>query len=138
MRYPVLSHEHDIEYALSDLIDMVDTTYAVTECAIAGLSDGARMAANVANMRNDRIRTVGLFSPVLHRDQISKDPTQNYFVYAGKNDMFFLSGERFHRRMNHAHIPHRFIILEGSHNWRMWRMCLADFIEEADVTLHTL
>ena len=43
---------------------MIDTTYQVTDlCAVAGLSDGARIAANIANTRPDRIRTVGLFSP---------------------------------------------------------------------------
>lgn len=128
IRYPELSHEHQLEYAVSDLIDMIDTTYAVTECAVAGLSDGARIAANIANTRPDRIRTVGLFSPVLHKKQVPKDSTQTYYIYVGKNDMFFLSGERFHRRMNRAQRPHRFIVLEGSHNWRMWRRCLSDFI----------
>ena len=128
--YGKLSREHEIEHAISDLIDMIDTTYSVSSCAIAGLSDGARMAANVANTRPDRIRQVGLFSPVLHKDQLPKDSTQIYAIYAGKNDMFFLSAERFHRRLNRAHYPHEFIVLNGSHNWRMWRQCLSLFLEQ--------
>ena len=128
LHYGKLSHEHEIEHAISDLIDMVDTTYSVSSCAIAGLSDGARMAANVANTRPDRIRQVGLFSPVLRKDQLPQDTTQRYYVYAGKNDMFFLSGERFHRRMNRAGCPHEFIVFNGNHNWRMWRQCLSSFL----------
>ena len=83
-----LSHEHQIEYALSDLIDMIDSTYCVSTCSIAGLSDGARMAANIANLRPDRISDVGLFSPVLHKDQLPRDSTQSYSIYVGKNDFF--------------------------------------------------
>ena len=130
--YPRLSCEHEIEYAISDLIDMIDTTYTVSSCAVAGLSDGARMAANVANLRPDRIRTVGLFSPVLHKDQLPKDSTQAYAVYVGQNDMFFANGDRFHRRMNRAGLDHRWTVFPGYHNWHMWRQCLADFLRVAD------
>lgn len=129
--YGKLSREHDIECAISDLIDMVDTTYAVSsDCAIAGLSDGARMSANVANKRPDRIRHVGLFSPVLRKEQLPRDTTQEVILFAGKNDMFFHNGERFNRRLNKAGQPHRFIVLNGSHNWRMWRQCLSQFLEQ--------
>lgn len=129
--YGKLTHEHVLEYAISDLIDHIDTTYQVSDCAIAGLSDGARMAANVANLRPDRIRTVGLFSPVLHKDQLPKDSTQHYSVYVGTKDIFAPSGKRFHRRMTRAGYPHRFIHFHGNHNWRMWRLCLSDFLNSS-------
>lgn len=130
IHYGKLSREHDLELAISDLIDMVDTTYNVSsDCAIAGLSDGARMAANVANKRPDKIRQVGLFTPVLHKDQLPKDSTQVFSIFAGKKDIFFQSGERFNRRLNKIHQPHQFIVLEDSHNWRMWRHCLSQFLE---------
>ena len=129
-RYPRISKEHEIEYAISELMAMVDTTYQVsTFCAIAGLSDGARIAANVANLRPDCIHTVGLFSPVLHKDQLPSDSTQSYLIYVGKQDIFKSSGKRFHRRMNKAGYPHRFIERKGNHNWRMWQACFADFLE---------
>ena len=131
MRYGKLSHEHELEYAISDLMTMIDTTYNVTdECSIAGLSDGARIAANVANTRPDKIRTVGLFSPVLHKDQLPKDPTQVYRIYVGKNDFLKPSGKRFHRRMTKAGYPHQYRELKGSHNWLIWRQCLADFLTQ--------
>ena len=131
MRYGKLSHEHELEYAISDLMTMIDTTYNVTdECSIAGLSDGARIAANVANTRPDKIRTVGLFSPVLHKDQLPKDPTQVYRIYVGKNDFLKPRGNRFHRRMTKAGYPHQYSELKGSHNWLIWRQCLADFLTQ--------
>lgn len=129
-RYGRVSREHEIEYSISELMAMVDTTYSVSSrCAIAGLSDGARIAANVANLRSDCVRSVGLFSPVLHKEQLPKDSTQTYYIYVGTKDIFAASGKRFHRRMKHAGYPHRFIELPGGHNWRMWRMCLSDFLE---------
>jgi enterochelin esterase family protein len=128
--YGKLSREHELEYAISDLIDMIDTTYLVSACAVAGLSDGGRMAANVANRRPDRISAVGLFSPVLHKDQLPADTMQLYAVYVGKNDIFLASGKRFHKRMNKAGYPHRWIVLPGHHDWKVWRRCLADFLEQ--------
>ena len=127
--YSALSREHDLEYAISDLIDKVDSTYRVTTCAIAGLSDGGRMAANAANKRPDRLRTVALFSPVLHKDQLPKDSTQNYYVYVGTSDMFYASGKRFHKNMVKANRPHHFIEkAKGHHTWPMWRWCISDFL----------
>ena len=129
-RYGRVSREHEIEYSISELIAMIDSTYAVSSyCAIAGLSDGARIAANVANLRPERVRTVGLFSPVLHKDQLPQDSTQAYYIYVGTKDVFAGSGKRFHRRMKRAGYPHQFIELPGSHDWRMWRMCLSNFLE---------
>lgn len=131
MRYPRISKEHEIEYSISELMTMIDTTYAVSNnCIIAGLSDGARIAANVANLRPDCIRKVGLFSPVLHKDQLPNDSTQTYFIYVGKQDMFRANGKRFHRRMLKAGYPHQYIELKGRHNWRMWQTCFADFLEK--------
>ena len=136
IRYLELSNEHKLEYAISDLMSMIDTTYATTDqCAIAGLSDGARMAANVANIRPDRIRFVGLFSPVLYKEQLPKDPSQTYLIYVGKNDIFKANGKRFHKRLTKADYPHQFIEIQGSHDWPVWRKCLSDFLEKISCTL---
>lgn len=135
MHYAKLSHEHELEYAISDLMTMIDTTYAVAEeCAIAGLSDGARIAANVANTRPDKIRTVGLFSPVLHKDQLpvtgNSSPVTHYYIYVGKNDFLKPSGKRFHRRMTKAGYPHHYTEMKGKHTWHVWQQCLADFLTQ--------
>ena len=130
IRYPRLSHEHEVERALSDLIDMIDTTYYVSSCAMAGLSDGGRIAANAANRRPDRISTVGLFSPVLYKDQLPDDSTQTYYIYVGNSDMFYINGNRFHRRLQKAGYPHTFIVMKGSHNWKVWKQCLSDLLQK--------
>ena len=127
--YGKLCREHQLEEALSDLIDMIDSTYNVSECVVAGLSDGGRMSANVANRRPDRIRAVGLFSPVLRKDQLPKDSTQDYSVYVGKQDFLRASGKRFHRYLTKQNFPHRFYQPDGKHNWVMWRKCLSHFLE---------
>ena len=130
-RYGRVSREHEIEYSISELMAMVDTTYAVSGyCSIAGLSDGARIAANVANLRPDCIHSVGLFSPVLHKDQLPRDSTQNYYVYVGTKDMFKGSGKRYHKRMIKAGYRHQFIELKGRHDWKVWQACLSDFLEK--------
>ena len=132
-RYGRVSREHEIEYSISELMAMVDTTYAVSGyCAIAGLSDGARIAANVANLRPDCIRSVGLFSPVLKKDQLPKDTTQHYYVYVGTKDMFKASGKRYHKRMRKLGFGHQFIELKGRHDWKMWQACFSDFIERLE------
>ena len=127
--YSQLSHEHILEYAVSDLMTMIDTTYAVTEqCSVAGLSDGARIAANIANIRPDRIYTVGLFSPVLSKKQLPINTGQQFYIYVGKNDFFKPNGKRFHRRMNKAGYPHLYIENKGNHDWPVWRQNLSDFL----------
>lgn len=130
-RYSRLRREHILEYAVSDLIDFIDSTYHTTGiCAIAGLSDGARISANVSNIRPDRVRAVGLFSPVLRKEQLPKDSTQNYYIYVGKGDIFYANSCRFHRRMNRRHLVHRFIVLRGTHDWPVWRSSLSAFLEQ--------
>ena len=137
MRYHRLSHEHEIEHAISDLMDMMDTTYHVSTCAIAGLSDGARMAANVANVRPDRICAVGLFSPVLHREQLPdttgitprvRSSLCPYHVYVGTKDIFSGNGRRYYKRLCRRNDQARLVELPENHTWRMWRQCLSDFL----------
>ena len=134
--YASLSYEHQLEYALSDLIDCIDTLYDVSSyCVVAGLSDGARMAANLANTRPERIREVGLFSPVLHKDQLPQDSTQRISVYVGSADIFAPNGRRYHRRLQKKNYPHQWIVLHGAnHDWPVWRQCLSHFLEHLSLT----
>lgn len=129
LRYPGLIHEHQVEYALSDLIDMIDTTFCVSSCTVAGLSDGARMAINLANKRPDRIRKLAVFSPVWYKDQIPQDSTQTYYIYAGKRDYFYPYGQRFLRFLEQTGQPHQWIVFDEKHNWPMWRKCLSHYLQ---------
>lgn len=130
LRYPRISREHDLERAVSDLIDMIDSTYSVSSCAVAGLSDGARIAANIANYRPDRVKEVGLFCPVVYKAQLPKDTGLHYSIYIGKQDFLRPNGKRFHRRMNKRNFPHRYIELDGKHNWSTWQECFRLFIRQ--------
>lgn len=123
-----MSREHQIEKSVSLLIDSLDSLYHPTTCAVAGLSDGARIAANIANYRPDRIHEVGLFSPVLYKAQLPKDTNLYYSIYIGKQDFLKPNGKRFHRRLQKNNFPHTFIELHGKHNWTMWQQCLREFL----------
>ena len=129
IRYPRISCEHDLEKAVSDLIDIIDSTYSVSTCAVAGLSDGARIAANIANYRPDRVKEVGLFCPVIYKAQLPKDSTLHYSIYIGTKDFLRPNGKRFHKRMNKRNFPHQYIELSGKHNWSMWQECLKHFLK---------
>ncbi|MBP5659642.1 MAG: hypothetical protein J6W89_06485 [Paludibacteraceae bacterium] len=133
--YSRLCHDHDIEHAVVELIQMVDTTYRVSgERLIAGLSDGARLAANVANLLPEYFQAVGLFSPVVHKDQLPSNigyPAPTYYVYTGKGDFFCGNAKRFKRRLQRAQIPYEYTESFGGHNWRNWRFYLSDFLTKS-------
>ena len=129
MNYPRLSHSNDIEHALVALIAMVDSTYRVSDKRyIAGFSDGARMAANTANMLPGYFSAVGLFSPVVRKEQMPQDSVA-YTICTGKADMFHPNAKRLHRRMERKHIPHRYTVSDGGHTWRNWRRYLSEFLQ---------
>ena len=130
LNYSRLCHDHDIERALVELTAFVDTAYRVSnKHYIAGLSDGARIAANTANLLPDYFSAVGLFSPVVHKEQMPKD-SATYYVYTGIKDMFHGNAKRFNRRLEKAQAPHEYTETIGGHTWRNWRLYLSDFMQK--------
>ena len=126
--YPRLCHDHDIEKALVELVQMVDSTYLVSDKHyIVGFSDGARLAANTANLLPGYFSSVGLFSPVVHKEQLPKDSAM-YYIYTGQRDMFHGNAKRFNRRMDKAQAPHEYSETIGGHTWRNWRLYLSDYM----------
>ncbi|MBR1877926.1 MAG: hypothetical protein IJ814_02850 [Paludibacteraceae bacterium] len=131
MHYPRLCHDKNIEHAIVELVQQVDSLYPTSEhCAIAGLSDGARIASNVANALPDRFSAVGFFSPVIPTDHTPtlKSARVATYIYVGKNDLFYPGAKRLHKRLDKRQYSHEFIVTEGSHVWRNWRMYLSDFL----------
>jgi len=137
--YSRLCHDHNIEQALVELTAWIDSTFRVSDKHyIAGLSDGARLAANAANLLPGYFSAVGLFSPVVHKEQLPTTndqlPTTNderpttYYVYTGKSDMFHGNAKRFNRRLQKAQAPHEYTETLGGHTWRNWRLYLSDFM----------
>lgn len=135
--YPRLCRDHSLELALEDLMQYMDTTYRVSDQRyIAGFSSGARIAANIVNRYPDKFQAVGLFSPVVYKEQIpQKSQISNhksqisYHIYMGRSDMFINNGRRFHKRLTKSGIDHFYMESEGAHTWRNWRIYLTDFLE---------
>ena len=127
--YPRLCHDHDIELGLLELIQMVDTMYCSSgKRYIAGLSDGARIAANTSNLMPGYFAAVGMFSPVVHKKQLPQDSAAVY-VYTGKKDMFHTNAKRFYRRLEKKQTTRVYYMeTTGGHTWRNWRIYLSDFL----------
>ena len=138
--YPRQKRARIVEQSLLELRQHIDTAYNVTgRNFIAGLSDGARVAANVAKLDPNHFYAVGMFSPVVPPKQrktdpdIFNDPATNltiYTIYAGKDDIFYNNAKKLHKRMNKEGIPHEYIEIGGGHYWRAWRECLIRFFEQ--------
>lgn len=133
LHYSQLCRDHSLEFAWKDLMLHIDTTYRVSGYyAIAGLSSGARIAVNIANRYPGMFQAVGLFSPVVYREQMPSSDTLDmateYYIYAGKNDFFLHSGRRFHQRLAKKGVPHSYTETIGGHTWRNWRLYLTDFL----------
>ena len=128
--YPRLCRDHSLELALEDLMQYMDTTYRVSDQRyIAGFSSGARIAANIVNRYPDKFQAVGLFSPVVYKEQMPKADIPPFYIYMGKDDMFINNGRRFHKRLTKSGIDHFYMESEGAHTWRNWRTYLADFLK---------
>ena len=129
VHYPRLCRDHSFEHALEDLMQYIDTTYRVSgQCYIAGFSSGARIAANIYNRYPGTFQAVGLFSPVVYKEQLPKDTTAAIYVYTGKRDMFYGNAKRFHRRLEKQKTAHCYVETIGGHTWRNWRIYLSDFL----------
>lgn len=131
VHYPRRCRNHSLEHALEDLMLHIDTTYRVSDQRyIAGFSSGARIAANIVNRYPDKFQAVGLFSPVVYKEQMLSSNTEMLIaVYMGKKDMFINNGRRFHKRLTKKGVPHIYIETIGGHTWRNWRIYLTDFLE---------
>ena len=113
-----------------ELIQMVDSAYPVSgKHYIAGLSDGARIAANTANLLPGYFDAIGMFSPVVHKSQLPADSAM-VFVYTGKQDLFHPNAKRFKKRLEKNKTAHCYQETTGGHNWRKWRIYLSDFLRQ--------
>lgn len=122
----------DFERTFPELTGMVRALYAVdtSRQAVAGLSYGARVAANVA--KTGSYSAVGLFSPVLGRRQLPDSLTaSSYWVSVGSRDVFFRRrGRRLYRWLQAAGVSCSYREIEAGHNWKNWRVALELFLKE--------
>lgn len=104
-------------------------------CAVAGLSYGGRVAANLA-LGHDYL-AIGLFSPVISREQFPdceggshRSCSSLYWVRIGKHDFFEPRSRRFRRYMQDNGLRMDYRRTPGGHNWRNWRQYLIDFLKD--------
>ena len=132
VNYPRLCRHHEIEKGIAELVKMIDSCYHVSgERYIAGFSDGARIAANTAILLPGYFSAVGLFSPVVHKEQTALGELEEVpaiSIYTGKKDMFYGNAKRFDKRLNKQQTAHRYVVTTGGHTWRNWRIYLSEFL----------
>ena len=124
----------EFERTFSDMDAYLKQRYpmqADSACSIAGLSYGARVAANIALERT--YKAVGLFSPVMDKRQYPPADSSyvaRYWVRVGGVDFFEPSAVRFRKYMTRHNLPIDYATTDGAHNWRNWRRYLIDFLKQ--------
>ena len=130
--YPALQMG-DFEKAFPRMHDFLMQHYGLTtdagHRAIAGLSSGAKQAANIVRDNPGLFSVVGLFSPVLGKKQLPEaTDSARYMVAVGRNDLFYKKGLRFARRLDKTGASYVLYESEGGHTWRSWRVYLTEFL----------
>jgi len=97
--------------------------------AVAGLSAGARQAANIANMYGNTFSSVGLFSPVVNSKQMPKSTSWDIWISSGSGDLFRPQINRYCKRLKNKHIPYNFYNTKGGHTWRNWRVYFSEYVQ---------
>jgi len=97
--------------------------------AAAGLSAGAKQAANLANMYDSTFVSVGLFSPVVNRRQIPQNTYTHYWVGVGKGDMFRPLILNYKKKIEKRQAPYTFYDSPGGHVWRNWRVYFYEYVQ---------
>lgn len=98
--------------------------------AIAGLSCGARQAVNIAHDNSSFFSYVGLFSPVVSRNQVPVvSNNMRYWVGACANDWMFLgNAKRYVRKLEKNNIQFQYIENIGGHTFTNWRKFVTEFL----------
>lgn len=97
--------------------------------AVAGLSAGARQAANLSNMYANTFSQAGLFSPIVNGKQVPDSLYTEFWIGAGNADIFHPRMNRFRNKMQRHHIPYTMYDSDGGHTWRNWRVYFTKFVQ---------
>lgn len=130
--YPALQR-HDFEEAFPEMHRFLCSHYDISDQKehhyIAGLSSGAKQAANIVRDNPELFSVVGLFSPVVGKKQLPHDVgSARFVVFVGKDDLFHKNGLRYANRLSAAGVEYDLQDLGGSHDWRSWRLYLTLFL----------
>jgi enterochelin esterase family protein len=97
--------------------------------AVAGLSAGAKQAANLANMYCGTFVSVGMFSPVVGHRQVPDSCYTKYWIGGGTGDPFHRRINKFRKRIQRSHIYYTMYNSRGGHTWRNWRVYFTDYVQ---------
>jgi enterochelin esterase family protein len=96
--------------------------------AVAGLSAGAKQAANISNIYSN-FGTIGLFSPVLNHRQLPNNSHVRIWIGAGNGDLFHYNVTRYRKKLQRKHITHTLCPSIGGHTWINWRYYFTEFVQ---------
>ena len=149
--YPALQQCH-FEQAFVRLAHEVEEYYGIDDIHyrfVAGLSSGAKQAANIARDNPHMFQVVGLFSPVLGKEQLPdtaqiapltqaqindkwlmtyQQHPMTYYVAIGKGDLFYTNGKNFCKRLDKKGVMYEKLVTDGGHTWKSWRVYLAEYL----------
>jgi enterochelin esterase-like enzyme len=138
-------------FVARDLVRAVDARYRTIRSgsarALAGLSEGGYGALNIGlhhpgefrvleswsgYERADPIRSIfGAEPSLLARNSPSltlaraaarlRRAHTYFWFYSGTTDHFLKQNQAFAAQLRSAHLPYRFIVVRGGHNWALWR-----------------
>ena len=97
--------------------------------AVAGLSAGAKQSANLANMFDSTFSAVGLFSPVIGKEQLPVSHYSEYWISGGSGDILHSQMTAFCRKLKRDGVKYSARTTIGGHTWRNWRVYLSEFVQ---------
>lgn len=97
--------------------------------AVAGLSAGAKQSANLANMFDSTFSAVGLFSPVIGKEQLPVSHFSEYWISGGSGDILHPQMAAFCRKLKREGVEYTAHTTIGGHTWRNWRVYFSEFVQ---------
>ena len=97
--------------------------------AVAGLSAGAKQSANLANMCDSTFSAVGLFSPVIGKQQLPVSHYSEYWISGGSGDILHPQMTAFCRKLKREGVKYSARTTIGGHTWRNWRVYFSEFVQ---------
>ena len=97
--------------------------------AVAGLSAGAKQSANLANMFDSTFSAVGLFSPVIGKEQLPESHYSEYWISGGSGDILHPQMTAFCRKLKRDGVKYSARTTIGGHTWRNWRVYFSEFVQ---------
>ncbi len=127
---------------IEDVIPYVQKHYRVSKAqkdrAIAGLSMGGGQSLTIGLGNIELFGWVGAFSSAVPKspkldDLLSSAKAKNnklnlLWIGCGNKDFLFQDNQKLIERLNTGNISHAAHITEGSHEWRLWRLYLNEFV----------